>query len=582
MKTKTKISLGLGVLFALIAILVGIGTTQVHVLAGDSKAILQDNHKSLEYAREMLAAMERGGGDRDAMRVFEENLELQRANVTEGGEQAVTDSLGEAYERFLRDSLSVAAGRALRGQLYALMDLNMRAIQRKSAVAEATAGSAVVWISVAGTLCFLIGLTLWISLPGYVANPIRELTGSIQEIAAQNYSHRLGVGKDGEFAVLAESFNVMAERLEAYNRSNLAQLMMEKQRVEALVHTMQDPVMGLDEAGRVIFANAGALDVVGLTTEQVVGRLAGELAEKNDLMRMLLSGVGKEKAGAPLKIFAHGRESYFEQETLNVVVGERVAGQVIFLRNVTPHKELDVAKTNFIATVSHELKTPIAAIQMCLQLLENRAVGALNVEQQQLVDSIRDDARRLLSITGELLHMTQVESGQIQLSMLPTDVHEILGYALQTTRVAAEQKGIRFETSYPAQLPLVQADREKTAWVLTNLISNAIRYSPEGGRVWLGIAVVGGEVEISVRDEGPGIAAQYQGKVFQRYFRVPGSGQEGTGLGLAISKEFVEAQGGRIGLESAVGMGARFVVGMVVSSQWRGLCTGGCAIQRYV
>ena len=195
---------------------------------------------------------------------------------------------------------------------------------------------------------------------------------------------------------------------------------------------------------------------------------------------------------------------------------------------------------------------------MSLQLLENEQVGSLNAEQKNLLDSIKDDANRLLKITGELLNMTQVESGNIQLSIIPAEPKEILLYAVKATKTQADQKQIQFEINCPDNISKVQADHEKTAWVLTNLISNAIRYSYDNSVIYLSIQQSTSKVEISVRDTGQGIAPQYMDKIFDRYFRVPGTNKEGTGLGLAISKEFIEAQGGKITVDSEFGAGSTF------------------------
>ncbi len=179
---------------------------------------------------------------------------------------------------------------------------------------------------------------------------------------------------------------------------------------------------------------------------------------------------------------------------------KKLISHVILLRNVTSYKELDFAKTNFIATVSHEFKTPISSIKMSLQLLENEQIGLLNDEQENLVSSIKDDADRLLGITAELLNMTQVESGNIQLNIMPANPKDILSYAVKANKVQAEQKKVSFEIESPKELPKVLADREKTAWVLTNLISNAIRYSYDNSKIFLSIESIGQVIKISVKD----------------------------------------------------------------------------------
>ncbi|OYX11002.1 MAG: PAS domain-containing sensor histidine kinase, partial [Algoriphagus sp. 32-45-6] len=409
-----------------------------------------------------------------------------------------------------------------------------------------------------------------IKLPSNIANPIKELTESIKKIADKNYSERVRFESHSEFGDLAKSFNAMAQKLEEYNNSNVAKLMMEKKRVETLIDKMHDPVIGLDEKMRIIFANEEANQILGLSDSELIGFHSKDLALKNDLLRELVKDIEETEAHKnsikPMMIFANGKESYFEKDIQHISIvptGEnkaKVVGHVILLRNVTEYKELDSAKTNFIATVSHEFKTPISSIKMSLQLLENEKVGKLNPEQQNLIESIKDDAYRLLKITGELLNMTQVESGNIQLSIMPSDPKEILQYAINATKTQAEQKQIQFELNCPNRVSKIQADNEKTAWVLTNLISNAIRYSYDNSTIYLSIQETSTQIKISVKDTGQGIAPQYRDKIFDRYFRVPGTKKEGTGLGLAISKEFIEAQGGHITVDSEFGAGSTFTL----------------------
>ncbi|MFZ1717350.1 MAG: HAMP domain-containing sensor histidine kinase, partial [Saprospiraceae bacterium] len=203
---------------------------------------------------------------------------------------------------------------------------------------------------------------------------------------------------------------------------------------------------------------------------------------------------------------------------------------------------------------------PISSIKMSLQLMEKDQIGPLNDEQKNLLASIKEDADRLLNITGELLNMTQVESGNIQLSILPSDPKEILFYAINATRNVAEQKKIKLDIDCPEQISEVMVDNEKTAWVLINLISNAIRYSYEHATVFLSIRQTSHHIQIAIKDTGRGIAPQYKDKIFDRYFRVPGTEKEGTGLGLAISKEFIEAQGGQIMVDSELGVGSTFIL----------------------
>lgn len=571
-KIKTKLTLGIGLLFALIILLGGVSAWYINLLKSDTENILVDNYNTLEYTSGMLASLE---ANNNSLLVdsFEINLHKQEANITEKGEQESTQKVRNTFELYKIKPDSHYLNNLLRNQIYQVIDLNMKAIERKNALAKRTAGNATFWIAIVSTLCFVIAFTLFVNLPAYIANPIKKLSDSIKQIAAKNYDERIHFDNHGEFKELAQSFNTMAQKLQEYSQSNLAKLMVSKKRIETLINNMHDPVIGLDENWDVIFVNEEAIKIAGIKEQEFIGQNAFKLAVNNDLIRLLIKDLtGKSVDSAQtLKIYANNKESYFEKETFPIAIIptgeqlEKLIGHVIILRNVTNYKELDFAKTNFIATVSHEFKTPISAIKMSLQLLDNDKVGILNEEQKNLLQSINDDTNRLLKITAELLNMTQVESGNIQLAIKPSEAETILHYALEAIKTQAEQKQIRLDIKVAASLPPVMADNEKTAWVLTNLLSNAIRYSPPNENVIVQVERNGkqNKVDFIIQDKGQGIAPQYRDKIFDRYFRVPGTQTEGTGLGLAISKEFVEAQGGTIQVQSELGKGSTFTVSLM-------------------
>lgn len=568
MKIKTKLTLGVGLLFLLIILLTVVSTWYINALKRDTNNILTANYNTLQYSRNMILALDEMNHDPHAVARFEANLRKQKGNETEPEEKKVTDQVAAHFVQLKKDIDDSALKSVIRTDISALMLLNMQAIEHKSEVASRTAATATLWVDIVGTLCFLIAFILLVNLPGSIANPIEELTKSIKGISAHNYNHRVHLKGHSEFGELARSFNAMAEKLEEYAGSNVARLLMEKRRIETLINNMRDPVMGLDETGKVIFANNEALKITGLKETDFIGKEVHQIAENNDLMHILIrdldSGNTDARANAPLKIFSDKKESYFEKEivAINIIpTGEKeakVIGHVIMLRNVTPFKELDFAKTNFIATISHELKTPISSIKMSVQLLENNKTGLLNEGQSQLLESIKDDSNRLLRITGELLNMSQVETGNIQLNIQQSSPYSILQYATNATKMQAEQKRIMVAVDIDDDLPDLNIDSEKTAWVLTNFITNAIRYSDENGRIILSLKETNQEICYSVQDFGKGIEPKYREKVFERYFQIPGSLKTGTGLGLAISKDFIEAQGGHIGVETEAGLGSRF------------------------
>lgn len=437
-----------------------------------------------------------------------------------------------------------------------------------SLMAKEGLGRALLWVSVTGGICILTGFAILFWMSRSISRPISELKQGILEIASHNYDKRLDMKQYGEFREVADNFNRMAERLTEYRNSSLAGILSAKKFLEAIVNSINDPIIGLNTQREILFINDEALTVLNLKRNNVIHKPAEELSLKNDLLRRLIRElVTPSEKNEPLKIYADNKESYFKASyipinNINASLDEpHRLGDVILLKNITEFKELDSAKTTFISTISHELKTPISAIMMSLQLLEDKRVGELNGEQEQLSKSIKDNAERLLEITGELLNMTQLETGKLQMRPKITKPIELIEYAIKANRVQAEKFNIQIELEYPGEkMKKLFVDSEKIAWVLTNLLSNAIHYSKENGRVIIGARQDGNYIELYVRDFGKGIDPRYHQSIFERYFRVPGTKVQGSGLGLSISKDFVEAHGGTISVESEVGKGSRFSI----------------------
>ena len=576
MKIKTKLRLGFGFLFVVVIFFGGISLYYMNKISVSSKVILKDNYESLKYVRGMRTILDdnvlplspAANGQLAAQ------LELEQKNITERGEAPAAAGLAKAFsELSLPDAdlnTQQAAVRKMHQQLRIIDELNMQAIVRKNDAAQLSVEKAATYLMFAASLCFIVLFSFSVNFPGFVANPLKEFSEAIKAISRKNYKQRLEFKGNDEFSELAEEFNAMTAQLNKWENSNLAKLQSEKLRIEAIIGQMQDGIIGLNEKKEILFLNQVAGQLLNMHEKDVIGADALELMKKNDLLNSVIKSGGNVK---PMKIYADGKESYFKLERREIIVpvfedqqdkvikeSGRTAGEVYLLKNITEYKELDEAKTNFIATVSHELKTPISSIKMSVKLLDDERVGDMNPEQKELVQHIKEDCGRLLKITSELLDLSQVETGNLQLNFVKSDPRKVAIYAMDTVRFQAEQKAIDLELISRNDLPKVNVDTEKTAWVLVNFLSNALRYSAEKSRVVIQIIESENHIEFSVRDFGKGIDEQYQKRLFDRYFQVPtdGNNKSGSGLGLAISKDFIEAEGGKIWVESEIGEGSRF------------------------
>ncbi|MDN3549933.1 HAMP domain-containing sensor histidine kinase [Mucilaginibacter aquaedulcis] len=562
MTIKNKLRTGIGFLFVLALICCGLSIYFLNRLSADAGVILKDNYKSLQYGQQILTVIDANNGplSQAQLKLIDKNLSLQQKNVTEAGEGRFTDSLSAVYEKIKMFNQNPAQQAALRVQarqlVYGIMQLNMNGISRKNDVATHTASRATILVAFCGAFLFLVAFSFAVNFPGYIANPLKELTARIKEVSNRNYHQQIHFESDDEFGELGQAFNTMTKKLDEFENSNLASILFEKKRIETIINSMHDAILGLDEKLIIIFANEVACTLIGMSAEQLNGRYAPDIALENDLLRNLLVNDQPK-----LKIFADNRESFYSRESLSVNSKGKVIGKVIILKNITEYQQLDEAKTNFIATISHELKTPISSIKMSLKLLDDSRIGAVNTEQKQLLENIDDDARRLLQITGELLDMAQVETGKLQLNFGSTHPKNIVDYAVRAIKFTADQKQVAINVNCDENLPEVHADLDKSTWVLINLLSNAIKYSHEKSTVELVVKKHhNDEIEFSVQDHGKGIEEQYLSRLFERYFKVPNASadQTGTGLGLAIAKDFIEAQSGQIHVDSELGAGSKF------------------------
>ncbi len=554
LNVKNKIWLGTSFLFLLLLLTGGTGIFYMAKLKKEARNILVDNYESVAYCHNMqqqLINLE--FNEEKALIEFERSLAAQEANITEPHEGDATNSLRQNFNKLKNNDTATKSINQINNDLQQILALNMSAIQRKNNKAERTADEALTLIVALAGIVFIISFTFLVNFPSIVTRPIVKLTEAIKEIGAKNYKHRIHLDNKDEFGKLAESFNEMAGRLEYFETSNLNQLLFEKNRAEAVINSLKDASIGIDKENIILFANSQALQLLGLQADAIIGRSVSEAGSSNELFRFLI----ENQSTAPFKIVVDNRENYFVKEIVEVVQGT-ASNKVIVLKNITSFKELDVAKTNFIATISHELKTPLASSDFSLKLLEDERVSKLTAEQKELIGHLKSDNVRMLKILSELLNMSQVEAGRIQLNVQLVDPAIIVQNAIDTVAAAANEKNINIRKNIADNLPAIHADSEKTTWVLNNFLSNAIKYSFNGSEINIAAIAKDGGILFYVSDSGPGIAREYLPRLFEKYFQVPGSTAKGTGLGLAISKEFIEAQQGDIWVESSVGKGSVF------------------------
>jgi NtrC-family two-component system sensor histidine kinase KinB len=466
------------------------------------------------------------------------------------------------HELFLRplvQTLKEECSRYLQFNQVAIVSADKRARE-----ASNSAEFAVLFTSI-----FAIVLILFASvqISRTIIRPAEKLTEAARRIGKGHLNQKIDITTNDEIGELGIEFNKMTERLRTYEELNVAQLIVEKKKSEAIVASIPDPVIMVDKGNRVLLMNQAARRLLQVHGTDWQGRPLGEIVEDDRWLTLLSPGGGgmEEKAQQDtlLSIQRPGQQALYFRPRQTTIVDEsrNILGVVILLQDVTRFKNLDRMKSEFIATVSHELRTPLTSINMAVDILSREVLGTVNEPQRDMLVTAKDDCERLTKLVKELLDMSRLESGKYELKSEKINLRSVVEEALKPLRLQFREKGIRLETEIPQNTPEVPGDQQQLSWVVANLVSNALRYTPADGTVTIHSDLLDDSVRVSVKDSGRGIPPDAVEVIFDKFVQIkqstdatPGS----VGLGLAIAKEVVEAHGGRIWVESSVGQGSTF------------------------
>ena len=385
-----------------------------------------------------------------------------------------------------------------------------------------------------------------------VALSVRETAEAARALRGDSLSAR-AIRTTGPTARLTHEFNAMAEAIEASSRAIVA----ERARLEAALAAAADGIMALDAETGVRYANPASLALLGMDEGEVVGRTLIESVrdyELDALVREALAGTG----APPPKMVPFGRDRT-PLRALAVPVAEGGSWAVLLiLVDLSPVQRVDHVRRDFISNVSHELRTPIASIGALVETLE---LGDLTADEQAaFLGRIRQQVERMALLTSELLDLSRIESGAIHLEPERVDLRAAVAEAQAGLAPRLEACGVRVEG--PAgETPAVEADRSATVRIVTNLLDNALKFSPEGSAITVDVRDEDALVAVEVCDDGPGIAAQDLERVFERFYKAEHSRADGgAGLGLAIVKHLVQAHGGAVAARNERGRGAAMTV----------------------
>jgi signal transduction histidine kinase len=604
---RHRIALTVVPLLALIAVLGAAGLVLLHRLGGRIDVILKENYDSVVAMVRLNDALERidsefqfalAGRHNPAAyekywSEYDRGLQAEQANVTLPGEQERVDRLVELTRLYQSEGARFLAADPPRAGDYfgtpgapgllgrfdqikteadAIRQMNQDNMIAASADAKRTARASRTWFAAGLVAAAAVALLLAWQTTRTILRPVRALTESAQNVAAGNLNQVVLVSSRDELGRLAESFNRMTEQLRSYRQSTSARLVRAQRTSQAAIDAFPDPVIVVDSAGRVEMANPVASRVLGAAAAdgaapwQPPDSLRGPLADALSGERAYLP----ESFEQTLPFHFEGTERIFLPRILPIRTAEGdPLGAAVVLNDVTRFRLMDRMKSDLIATVSHELKTPLTSVRLVVHLLLEEAVGPLSPKQTELLIDARDNAERLLKTIDQLLALARLEQRPGELTRCPKPPEDLLREAAEAVAPRAEAKHVAVALDLAPGLPPVAADTARLGLALDNLINNALTYTDAGGRITLTSAADSpGRVRLTVADTGVGIPPEHLAHVFEKFFRIPNQTREGsTGLGLSIVREIVTAHRGDITCESAAGKGTAFHIYLPV---WEG------------
>jgi signal transduction histidine kinase/HAMP domain-containing protein len=593
MKLRTKILLAEAPLALGLALVGLVALDAFQALGRSSGRILQDNFRSVLAAQRMkdaaerldraaVARLARTGAPPEAQAAaliaeFELQLPVQEGNITESGEADATRRLRAAWSAYRgawqasaradgetelrRRYLEELQPGFLRLQESAdrILAINQEAMLRKSEQAQATAErsrSLLVLSTLAATaLCVLASLIL----TRRALRPLGRLSGAVRRIGEGDLDARAGLQGEDEIAAVGRELDTMADKLRDYRNSSLGELLQAQQALQTAIDSLPDPILVLGTTGQLLNVNESGERLLHVVAgADPFSSLDPDLRAAIEKVRVQVISGGAPYVPAGLEeALRVGDRKLLPRATPLYSERGRVAGATLVLQDVTRLVRFDELKNDLVATVAHEVRTPLTSLRMALHMVLDGTVGPLGARQSDLLRAAREDCERLQGIVEDLLDLSRIQAGKVEVRPEPIASKALVDRALANGAALASAAGIRLVAAVP-EGATVLADAARIVLVLDNLIANAVRHSPRDAQVTVRARLRGDSVQFEVEDVGAGIAPEHRHHIFEKFFRVPGTKGEGVGLGLYLSREIVLAHGGEMGLASDAGVGSRF------------------------
>jgi NtrC-family two-component system sensor histidine kinase KinB len=591
---RTKLLLAQAPLAAGLALVGLVALNTLHALGRSSQRILQDNFRSVLAEQRMMEAAERidsaalfraagraDKGDAQAapnIDAFETGLRTQESNITEAGEAEATRRLRDAWNEYLAKYGAfrrISGEQELRRHYFEelqpeflrlkdaaerILEINQDAMLLKSDQARATAESNRSLLLLSTICALVLCLFASVSLTRRALRPLNLLSLAVRRIGEGDLEARARIQGEDEIAQVGRELDTMADKLREYRSSSLGELLQAQQASQAAIDSLPDPILVVAADGTLLNVNESAERELQIQAgERPLTRIDPDLRDAIEKVRAhVVAGKGPYLPRG-LEEALHVRDRRLLPRATPLYSEEgAVAGATIVLQDVTRLVRFDELKNDLVATVAHEFRTPLTSLRMAIHILLEGTVGPVNEKQLDLLQAAREDCERLQDIVDDLLDLARIQAGKVEVQPAAISAKSLVEGALANRSAAALAAKIQLAAEVGEPVLPVMADAERIALVLDNLIGNAVRHSAPGSTVVVRAQPQHDSVRFEVVDHGEGIPAEYRSRIFEKFFRVPGTKGEGIGLGLYLAREIVLAHGGDMGVESEPGKGSSF------------------------
>lgn len=521
------------------------------------------NTKSDEYRKEFYIL----NGE------FYKQYTFQSNNVTEKGESNGNNNVRADYDTFMEKSVKVFKGEdrsagenlqiymnevqpqymSLKENLKYIENLNEEGLLNKQQNLKDRVDLSIYTMVFLSIILMIFTINIFIRYINKFLEPIVILKEDMIKSKQSGFLHKTNVLSDDEVGLLAKEFNKMNEKINEFKNSTLGKIMEEKNKSEAIVESISDPIVVLDENFRVISLNDCCEKEFNLSHSVVRERHILEVITNGELFDCIASFIkyGEEKTS---KIISIENTTYDVTLCYFMDIDKKKRGLIVYFHNITEIKRVETMKQEFISSLSHEIKTPLTSLIMGASILEE---SDIDNKYKKIVKTISDDGDKILTLVNNFLRIHEIESYNNLLNMDNFSIIQLIEGCLDGFYTLADSKEIKILTEYDEDIPRIMGDMEKLGWVINNLLSNAIKYSNNEGTVKVTVRKNKNNIEIYVKDNGIGISKEDHPKIFDKFYRGVDD-TEGTGLGLALSKELIELHKGYIECESILGTGSLF------------------------